>query len=184
MKFLGIDYGAKRVGVAISDDGGTLAFAKTVLPAAEHLTQSIKDMCERERVDAIVVGESRDYAGNENPIMSEVHQFVEECKKEIGLPIYLEPELMTSIEAERIQGHSDMHDASAAALILKSFIDRTRNSKIENRMTNQEVKDLTYEIRNMEYKDQEGEEQIQNTKAVADKLKREKNNLQEEIRNS
>ena len=150
MKFLGIDYGAKRVGIAISDNEGTLAFAKVVLPADENLVQSVKDICTNEKVDAIIVGESRDYNGNENSIMTEVHKFIEKCKTEIYLPIYLEPELMTSIEAERVQGHSNMHDASAAALILKSFIDRIHRADT-NTLSSEEIKNRTHDIRQENY---------------------------------
>ena len=41
-----------------------------------------------------------------------------------GLIVFLEPEFMTSVAAERFQGKNDMHDASAAALILQSFLDK------------------------------------------------------------
>lgn len=127
MKLMGIDYGAKRVGVALSDDGGQMAFAKVVLFAGDELVDTIADMCVKEGVQGVVIGDSRDYAGNENPIMEKVHLFIKELKERAPLPIFLEPELMTSMEAEQLQGHNDMHDASAAALILKSYIDRMKN---------------------------------------------------------
>jgi RNase H-fold protein (predicted Holliday junction resolvase) len=58
--------------------------------------------------------------------MKEIRPFVENLKKAIGVEVEYHPEFMTSIEAEHIQGKGDMLDASAAALILKSYIDHKK----------------------------------------------------------
>lgn len=121
MKLLGIDYGAKRVGIALSDDGGTIAFPKSVISAHDDLVSAIAKICADEKVEAIVIGESKDYAGKENPIMTAVHALKKELEDK-GFTVHLEPELMTSMEAQHIQGHNDMNDASAAAIILQSYI--------------------------------------------------------------
>jgi putative Holliday junction resolvase len=128
MRLLGIDYGAKRVGIALSDEGGTLAFAKAVFKSGKTLVPEIKDYCAREGVTEIVLGDSKNYAGEDNPIMAKILPFKEELEEETGLPVHMESELMTSTAAARFQGKNDMHDASAAALILQSFLD-TRNNK-------------------------------------------------------
>ncbi len=126
MKLLGIDYGAKRVGIAISDDGGSVAFAKSVLPAGRELVSEIQKICAEEKVQGIVIGESKDYSGAENPIMKEIHELKKEFEEKLKLPVYFEPELMTSVEAQRIQGQNEMNDASAAAIILQSYIERNK----------------------------------------------------------
>ena len=59
--------------------------------------------------------------------MTEIKPFVENLKK-LGLSVHLHPEFLTSAEAERLQGKNHMHDASAAALILKSYLE-TKNNK-------------------------------------------------------
>jgi len=127
MKLLGIDYGAKRVGIAITDDGGALAFAKIVLPAGPELVQDIVRMCIAEGVEAIVIGESKNFAQEENAIMKAVHELKKTLEDECKLPVYFEPELMTSMEAQHIQGQNDMSDASAAAIILQSYVNRQKN---------------------------------------------------------
>lgn len=147
MKLMGIDYGAKRVGIALSDDGGEMAFAKVVFAADDGLVQTISDMCKAQRVEAVVIGDSRDYSGNENPIMKSARIFIEQLKQKISLPIFLEPELMTSMEAEQLQGHNDMHDASAAALILKSYIDRMRHASEGQKNPKEEIQKLKDENR-------------------------------------
>jgi len=161
-----------------------MAFAKVVIPAGKGLLLEISEMCKKEGVGAIVMGDSRNYAQEENPIMKEVHVLKKEIRDTLGLPVYLEPELMSSLEAERVQGHSEMHDASAAAIILKSYIDRTQNSKNKNPMTAQEVKDLTHEIRKSEHENRSSEDGIQNEKTEIYSLRREKSNLKEEAENS
>lgn len=123
MKYLGIDYGAKRVGIALSDDGGSMAFPKSVISAQDNLIGAIQKICADEKVEMIVIGESKDYAGNENPIMTAVHALKKDLE-ELGHTVRLEPELMTSVEAQHIQGNNNMNDASAAAIILQSYINK------------------------------------------------------------
>lgn len=124
MKYLGIDYGEKRVGIAVSDEDGSMAFPLDVLSNDKRLTTRIREICKREKAEAIVIGESKDLAGKDNAIMPGARSLVSALKKEVGLPVSWESELFTSAEAERIQGKHGMLDASAAAIILKSYLDK------------------------------------------------------------
>jgi len=129
MKYLGIDYGSKRVGIAISDETASYAFAKAVLVNDRMLLPTIHQLCIDERVEAIILGESKDYHGKDNPIMKRIVAHKKDLEIGLGLPVYLEPEFMTSAQAEHIQGKTAMHDASAAALILQSYLDRQKSLK-------------------------------------------------------
>ncbi len=127
MKFLGVDYGDKRVGLATSDDEGKLAFPYLVIKNSENLAEEVLAIVEKEKVSEIVVGESLDFTGQPNAVMKNIEEFVSKLKeklKEKEIPIHYEPEFMTSVQAERFTGKNEMHDASAAALILQSFLDR------------------------------------------------------------
>lgn len=126
MRFLGIDYGGKRVGIAISSEDNRLAFPKKVLPNDRNLVKAISDFCLANRVSKIILGESTNFAGEPNPIMKKVLVFKERLEKISGLPVHFEPEFMTSQEAGRIQGEKDSIDASAAAIILRSYLDRQK----------------------------------------------------------
>ncbi len=126
-KYLGIDYGSKRVGLSLSDEGGLMAFPFETLPNDASLPEKIKKICAEEKIGGVVVGESLDYKGGENPIMKKIKPFAEKLALETGLPVYFEPEFLTSREAGHIQGENGKIDASAAALILKSFLDKKRN---------------------------------------------------------
>ena len=127
MKYLGIDYGAKRVGLAISDEVHGFAFPLSVLENGEDLIDQISKICKDNNIGEIVVGESKDFEQKQNEIMKEITPFVEALKNATELPIHMHPEFMTSMEADRLQGNNKMHDASAASLILKSYLDTLKN---------------------------------------------------------
>ena len=128
MKFLGIDYGHKRIGLALSDPGAALAFPLEVVKTSPAAIGRIVDICKKDLVNGIVMGESRDFKGKENIIMKEARLFAELLKTATGLPLSFEPEIMSTIQAQRLQGRADAQkhtiDASAAAVILQSFLDR------------------------------------------------------------
>ncbi len=123
MRYLGIDYGTKRVGVAVSDASGSFAMPLSVIFNSEDLMDEIDYICTEQNIEEIVVGDSKDYSGKENEIMKEITPFVKNLEEKTNLPVRLHPEFLTSREAEQIQGKNEMHDASAAALILKSYLD-------------------------------------------------------------
>jgi len=127
MRLIGIDYGKKRVGIAMSDDKGMMAFPKAVLPNDKFLFGEIKNLVHGHKIGKIILGESRDYKMNENPIMSRIKAFKDELERDLGIPVIYEPELLTSHQAAHFQGKTDMIDASAASIILQSYIDRAKN---------------------------------------------------------
>lgn len=145
MKYLGIDYGSKRVGVATSDESGKIAFPKAILPRDGKLLDSIQAICLEEKVGEIVIGESLDYKGQPNAIMKDILIFKTALMGKVGLPVHFEPEFMTSHEVsknkkmmhdvinEREDGRvgrksqaKESLDASAAALILQGFLEKNK----------------------------------------------------------
>ena len=125
MRYLGIDYGTKRVGIALSDEAGMMAFPKDVVANTEKLLDDLLTICEKEGVEKVVVGESKNLDGTPNPLMEDINSFVTDWKARSVIPIVLEPEFLTSHQAQKIQGKNDMIDESAAAIILQSYLDRT-----------------------------------------------------------
>lgn len=144
MRLLGIDYGSKRVGIAISDDGGTLAFPYKILTNNMELMDSIQNICDEEDVSAIVLGESHDLSGKPNKIMGSIEELKHNLETDLDLPVYLQKEFMTTVEARgregkeqnnarktknpQAGGKSLQSDASAAALILQRYLDK-KNQK-------------------------------------------------------
>ena len=121
MKYLGVDVGSKQVGVAVSDDGGSVAFpvGQTDLSSAEdYILQLIRER----KVSVVVIGESLNLDGSENPVMRDAHTLA----KALGLHVRVvfEPEQFSTQAAGRLGKGSD---AEAATLILQSHLDRQRS---------------------------------------------------------
>lgn len=127
MRYLGIDYGSKRVGIALSDESNAFALPHKVIENSKKLTEEINDIVCQNNVEVIVVGESKNFKGEDNTIMDAIRKFKEELENKVGKKVIFEPEFMSSQQAERWQGKNDMHDASAAAIILQSYLDRLKN---------------------------------------------------------
>lgn len=129
MRYIGIDYGAKRIGVAISDEAGSMAFPRVVLDNDKRAVPLLKQDIEEQKVGCIVVGDALSYSGLRNPVSDQVDAFVETLKKETGLPVEKSFEAGSSVEASRYAPEGDEHnDAVAAAIILQRFLD-TRKAK-------------------------------------------------------
>lgn len=126
-RVLGIDYGTKRVGIAYSDEGGNFALPLAVLINDQHLIEAVVATAQEYDVSVVVLGESKDFNQGDNPIMLEVRAFADSLVRS-GFTVVFEPELFTSAAAERLQGKSVTTDASAAALILQSYLDKRRST--------------------------------------------------------
>ncbi|HEX2792195.1 MAG TPA: Holliday junction resolvase RuvX [Candidatus Paceibacterota bacterium] len=128
MRYLGIDYGTKRVGVALSDEAGVMGFPHAVMANDRRLMDELAHLIKERAIGAIVVGESLNYQGQENAVMEAARAFAEELAARTGAELHFEPEMLTTQEAKR-DGEGVHHsrrvvDSSAAALILTSFLSR------------------------------------------------------------
>jgi len=135
MKYLGIDYGKARIGVAVSDESAIMAFPLGTVASGEKALQEIVDIARENNVVIAVVGESYNLQGAPNPIQKDIKAFTQRLQR-AGVAVEFEPEFFTSAQAER-QGKDkrgntvapQQHtDASAAALILQSYLDRKRKN--------------------------------------------------------
>lgn len=122
MRKMGIDYGSKRVGIAFTDEEGRMAFPHAVLPNDAKLQKTIENLIAEKGVTEIVIGHSLDREGNPNEIHKAVEALMMDLTLSVGLPIHLQPEQYTTQEAVRLQGRNDQVDASAAAIILNSYL--------------------------------------------------------------
>ena len=141
MKFLGIDYGTKRIGLSISDENHKLAFPREILPNDPNTFNRLGDIIKKEKIEEIVVGESVDFTGALNALSARIEIFIRELEEKFGLPIRKQKEFLTSVEARKSgntkktlspsQAHSKLKDkkrgrvdAGAAALILQRYLDK------------------------------------------------------------
>lgn len=124
MRYLGIDYGQKRVGVAISDEAGTMAFPRAILDNDSTLLGKLVSDIAEQNVQCVVVGDALSYAGVRNPVTNDVDDFIEMLTRELKIPVERSFEAGSSIEASRYAPEGDTHnDAVAAAIILQRFLD-------------------------------------------------------------
>lgn len=139
MRIVGLDIGRRRIGVAISDATGTLARPVTVLtrPGSDADTLRLvadeiaRLSAEDDGVGAIVVGLPRRLDGSANEMTPLVHTFAAQLGAASGLPVVLQDERLSSIEAEsRLavrekdwRARKKKLDAAAAAVILQDYLD-------------------------------------------------------------
>ncbi len=124
MRYLGIDFGAKRIGVAISDEGGSIAFPRAVLDNTKQTLSLLKKDIEEQKIGCIVVGDTMSYSGLRNPVTDDVDTFIDALKRETGIPVERAFEAGSSIEASRYAPDGAPHDDSvAAAVILQRFLE-------------------------------------------------------------
>ncbi len=129
MKYLGIDFGKKRVGIAVSDAAGTIAFPRATLVNNKQLFSQLTELVKNEKIGTIVVGDTRSHGGGDNPVTSDAEAFVLALETAIDVPVERIWEMWSSIEASRYAEKGNEHnDASAAAIILQRFLD-TRGTR-------------------------------------------------------
>ena len=133
-RFLGIDYGSKRVGLAISDRSNIIAKPyKTLINKSENdLLNQIEIIIRDNNIKLIVIGLPLNMSGNDTIQTKSVRRFKEALRK-IGLPIVFEDERLSSVSAknslilQKIKtGHNKSQiDKTAAALLLQQFLDKS-----------------------------------------------------------
>ncbi|MBI2640780.1 MAG: Holliday junction resolvase RuvX [Candidatus Sungbacteria bacterium] len=131
MRYLGIDYGTKRIGIALSDQGGRVAFPKKVIAnrGGERAVTEIKTIIEREKVSEIVVGLPVSLDGRETEIMKEARHFAEILQQGLSIPVHLENEMLTTHMAKRDGIKKEHIDEAAAALILQAYLDKQNRAE-------------------------------------------------------
>lgn len=134
MRYLAIDHGQKRTGLAISDASETLVSPHSVIETAneEELLRRVLEVLKDEEIDAIVVGLPINMDSTEGARVKQVQQFVDTLKQQTDKPIYLHDERLSSFEAKHLIGGLELTrkkkkkrlDAIAAAAILRSFFEK------------------------------------------------------------
>lgn len=135
-RILGVDYGERRVGLALSDPTATIASPLPTLARRKGKrppVAPIARLAEEHGVEGIVVGLPLTLEGEDSDWTREVRQFAEALAQRTGLPVALEDERMTSVRAERAvrslglskekREEKERVDAAAATLILQAHLD-------------------------------------------------------------
>ena len=132
-RILAVDWGERRIGVAISDPTGLIARA---LPTLEVRSESqavaaVRDLARREEAERLVVGLPLHLDGSRGPAAESAERFARLVERASGLPVEMWDERLTSAQAlrdarevgERLRGNKGRLDARAAQLLLQSYLD-------------------------------------------------------------
>lgn len=126
MKILGIDFGTKRIGLAISDETAQLA-RELAIWSPEQFWAQIPELIETEAVEVAVVGLPLSLSGADTEKTEQARAFAEKLKQTLTIPVELIDERLSSKMAEQIAGTSKNIDSLAAQIFLQTYLDRNKN---------------------------------------------------------
>lgn len=142
LRVIGLDYGTKTVGVAISDEMKLIAQPLTTIERkqANKLRQTyaaIEQIIMEQQVELIVLGYPKNMNNTEGERVEATKEFKEALERRTGLPVVLVDERLTTVEANRIledtgvavSARKEHIDKMAAAIILQNYLDMEYNKK-------------------------------------------------------
>ena len=133
-RFLGIDYGTVRIGLALSDPTGTLASPLQFLEnqSPQQVTTALSELIQTHQIAGLVIGLPRNMDGTYGPSAQKVRDFIGQIQKSISLPITPIDERLTTAQASKQLSGIGLNqkqlrkkvDSSSACLILQQYLDR------------------------------------------------------------
>ena len=135
MRILGLDYGSKTVGVAVSDMLGMTAQRLEIIrrPKENHLRRTfrrIEELAEEYRIESVVLGYPLNMDDTAGDRAQKTMEFGHELEKRLGVPVILVDERLTTVEACEImddcgiprKDHKEYVDMIAAEIILQDYL--------------------------------------------------------------
>ncbi len=140
MRYLAIDYGTKRTGLAVCDEEETIATPLTVLHSRDNLVKQIVDTIEEECIEAVIIGLPFLMDGTEGIQAKRTRAFGVELEKAIDIPVLFHDERLSSFDAEEKLAGLELTnkrrkkrlDAVAAANILQCFLEHNHGQSEAN----------------------------------------------------
>jgi putative holliday junction resolvase len=140
-RILAVDYGRKRIGLALSDELQMTArpLATITRTNRENDLRTLREICRENGVTRIVVGQPLHMNGETSPMSDEAARFAARLEKRLGITVELLDERLTSWEAQRTLAHSRAAgqrkavDDVAAAVLLRDYLERSREQSWRGR---------------------------------------------------
>lgn len=129
MKVLGVDYGARRVGLAISDESGTFARSFAIIPAKNFFAQLPKLVAEH-GVGVLVLGLPLAMSGKDSEQTKKIRLIQKQIIDLLAIPVELVDERLTSSWAKDVSGGRKHIDDIAAQFILQTYLDKQKNKNV------------------------------------------------------
>ncbi len=135
-QILGVDVGTKTLGLAVSDDGGSVAMPLTTVTRRSRARDlaAISEIVEDRGIEEAVVGLPLNLDGSPGEMSAEADRIAEILESQLGLTVHRWDERMTTVAAERVLLEADVSrkkrrkvvDKLAATLILQGYLDRAK----------------------------------------------------------
>ncbi len=133
-RIIGIDYGSKRIGVAMSDPLNIIAQGLCIVPNTDKALNAIREIVEKHNAGAIVIGMPLNLKGDRGRVAVEAEAFAHGLEENLPIPVVRQDERFTTTIAHRTlrfmntgkkeRRSKERIDLMAAALILQSYLDR------------------------------------------------------------
>lgn len=132
MRIIGIDYGQKRIGLAMSDPLGITSQPLPFLPNDSKIFHTLEKMVRENQVQEIVVGLPITMKGTPSEMTTEVEKFASKLQEFVEIPIFLQDERLSTMESEKILISADVsrakrkevRDSMSASIILQDYLER------------------------------------------------------------
>jgi putative Holliday junction resolvase len=143
VRILAIDYGTKRMGLALSDELKMIAQPLDFLPSQplSSFLARLGEIIKAKEVELILVGLPRNMDGSYGEAALKVQEFVSLLRETVGVPIKTWDERLTSVQANRFLAEAQVRpsrrrqavDATAAAILLQSYLDHLSGGDLDRR---------------------------------------------------
>lgn len=123
---MGLDYGERRIGVAVSDAQGRVAFPKKLVfnRGNSQMMEQLQAVVKDEHISRIVVGLPVGLDGNETAQTSATREFADALRNVTGVAVEFENEMLTTHMVQGLGVPREHTDEAAAAVILQSYLDK------------------------------------------------------------
>ena len=131
-RYMGVDYGERRIGLALADDDARMAVPHLVFTVGDDIEEDMQHLALliRTEADLIVVGLPLTLEGKEGPMATKVRAFAEDLSFKTDLPVHFQDERMTTrtnvglLQGMPTEERKKLADALAAAGILQTWLDK------------------------------------------------------------
>ncbi len=127
-RILALDYGDKKIGVALADDSLKIPIPQGVIYNDDQMMDNLLQLIESERIDQVVVGYPRNQSGQPTAQTAKVELFADNLKQRFKAIIFQDESLTSVLAEERLKRYKKSYtkediDAQAAALILEDYLE-------------------------------------------------------------
>lgn len=137
MRLLALDWGEKRIGAAISDEGQTIAFPLEEFFDPTTAVEEIKNLIAKDSIEKVLIGNPLMLSGQKGPAAKKVQLFAEKLKKETDIEVEFIDERFSTVAAQKIlalEGLNEkkqraLRDNLSSQLILQAYLDAKQKSK-------------------------------------------------------